>query len=53
MDDCSYSGSQIVNNVLKIGSTELLFHNKEGYKIDLDNKTMFQPIQNKYLRVIN
>lgn len=51
MDDCSYSGSQIVNNVLKIGSTELLFHNKEGYKIDLDNKTMFQPIQNKYLRV--
>jgi hypothetical protein len=52
MDDCSYSGSQIVNNVLRIGSTELLFHNKEAYKINEGNdKTMFQPIQNKYVRV--
>lgn len=47
MDDCSYSGSQLFNNVIKPASTELLYQKEDGYMIVDKNAKIYQPVQNQ------
>ena len=52
MDDCSYSGSQVVDNVIYNAATELMHTNKNSFMTDdLMKKTIYHPIQNKVLNV--
>jgi len=52
MDDCSYSGSQVVENVIYDAATELMHTNKNSFMTDdLMKKTIYHPIQNKVLNV--
>lgn len=48
LDDCSYSGDQMFNRVVNIGSTELLFHEKDSFLIKSNTyDTIYQPVQEK------
>jgi hypothetical protein len=52
MDDCSYSGSQVVDNVIYNAATELMHNNKNSFMTDdLTKKIIYHPIQNKVLNV--
>jgi hypothetical protein len=52
VDDCSYSGDQMFNQVIKVASTEFLFHDKKGYLIKTETKnTVYQPIQEKLANI--
>ena len=52
MDDCFYSGSQLVDGVIYNAATELMHNNNNSFMIDeLTKKTIFHPIQNKVLNV--
>jgi len=51
VDDCSYSGMQLVDSVLKNVASELLFHSKDGYQIVDDWQTMYEPIQQKICNI--
>ena len=52
MDDCSYSGDQMFNQVIKVASTEFLFYNKKGYIIkDELTKTIYEPVQEKLVNL--
>ncbi len=48
LDDCSYSGDQVVNNVLKVASTELMYFDDNNFLASsLTKKAIFQPVQQK------
>lgn len=52
LDDCSYSGDQMFNQVIKIASTEFLFYNKKGYIIKSETKsTVYEPVQEKLINL--
>ena len=52
VDDCSYSGDQMFNQVIKVASTEFLFHDKKGYLIKTEiNHTLYQPVQEKLANI--
>ena len=52
VDDCSYSGDQMFNQVIKVASTEFLFHDKKGYIIKTETKNaVYQPIQEKLANI--
>ena len=52
MDDCTYSGSQVVDNVIYNAATELMHTNKNSFMTDdLTRQTIYHPIQNKVLNV--
>ena len=52
MDDCSYSGDQMFNQVIKVASTELMYFNKKGYIIKNETKkTIYEPVQEKLINL--
>jgi len=52
MDDCTYSGSQVVDNVIYNAATELMHNNNNSFMIEeLTKKPIYHPIQNKVLNV--
>jgi hypothetical protein len=52
IDDASYSGYQLVENIIKLSSTELLYDDKDAYiSDDTTNKTIYRPVQEKYFNV--
>lgn len=53
IDDCSYSGEQLISNVLDIGSIEFLNQDKEGFIIESETKknVLFSPIINKFSNI--
>ncbi len=53
IDDCSYSGEQLINNVLNIGSIEFLNQDKEGFIIESETKknVLFSPIIKKFSNI--
>ena len=54
MDDCAYSGSQMVDNVIYNAATELMHNNSNSNSFminELTQKPIYQPIQNKVLNV--
>lgn len=50
-DDCSYSGSQLVDSVLKYAIPEMLYHNKNTYTVIDKNQVMYQPVLDKKYNV--
>lgn len=52
LDDCSYSGDQLFNNVIKNASIELMYYKKDSYLIsDVIYRPIFKPVQEKYLNL--
>jgi len=53
MDDCTYSGSQVVERVIYSAATELMYNSQENSFIinDITKKPIYQPIQQKRLNV--
>ena len=52
MDDCTYSGNQVVDRVIYSAAAELMHTNKNSFMTDdLTKKTIYHPIQNKVLNV--
>ena len=52
VDDCLYSGSQMVDGVLYSSATELMFNNSNSFLIDdLTKKPIFNPIQDKKINI--
>lgn len=53
VDDCSYSGSQIVDNVLYDNASETQYKYQQSYliKSDIYKKTIFKPIQKHNINV--
>ena len=52
VDDCTYSGSQVVEQVIYSASAELMNWNKDSFLINsITKKPMFHPIQSKVLTV--
>ena len=51
MDDCSYSGIQLIDFVLKPASTELLYQKENGYEILEPKMNSYAPIFNKYCNI--
>ena len=53
MDDCTYSGSQVVERVIYSAATELMNNNQENSFIidELTKNPIYQPIQQKRLNV--
>lgn len=53
VDDCSYSGSQIVEQVLYLDASETLYKYPSSYIIrnDVYKKTMFKPVSTHNIRV--
>ena len=47
MDDCSYSGSQLVESVLKSASSELLYHCNDCFVINEKDSVTYKPVLNK------
>ncbi len=52
MDDCSYSGDQMFNQVIKVASTEFLFYDKKGFIVREElKKTVYEPVQEKLVNL--
>ena len=53
VDDCSYSGTQIVNYVLYADASETLYKYPNSYLIknDMYEKTMFKPVQKHNIKI--
>ena len=53
VDDCSYSGSQIVNEVLYSDASETMYKFNDSYLIknNVYDKTMFKPIQKHNIKI--
>jgi len=53
VDDCSYSGTQIVEQVLYTDASESMYKYPNSYLIknDVYKKTMFKPVQNHNIKV--
>ena len=52
MDDCSYSGSQMFNQVIKVASTEFLFFDKKGFIVRSETEnTVYEPVQEKLVNL--
>ncbi len=53
VDDCSYSGTQMVDQVLYADSSETLYKYPNSYLIkdDVSNKTLFKPVKNHNIKI--
>jgi hypothetical protein len=51
VDDCSYSGSQLVDSVLTNSVSELLYNNKNVYVIVDKQQVMYEPVLDKNCNV--
>jgi hypothetical protein len=50
-DDCSYSGSQLVDSVLKNAASELLYDHADAYVINDNKQVVYAPILDKKFNV--
>jgi hypothetical protein len=52
LDDCSYSGDQMFNQVVKVASTEFLFFDKKGFVVRSQTEnTVYEPVQEKLVKL--
>jgi hypothetical protein len=52
LDDCSYSGDQMFNQVVKVASTEFLFFDKKGFIVRSQTEnTVYEPVQEKLVKL--
>ena len=53
VDDCSYSGTQIVEQTLYLDASETLYKYPDSFLIknDIYKKTMFKPVQNHNIKI--
>ena len=51
VDDCSYSGSQLVDSVLKNAASELLYDHADAYVINDNKQVAYAPILDKKINV--